>query len=43
MKCYITGRDLSFKTYLEGATSPKGGKSLYHVSHPNPLTRGWET
>jgi|SRR3989344_1792472 len=42
-KCYITGRDLSFKTYLEGATSPKGGKSLYHVSHPNPLTRGWET
>ena len=38
--CYITGKDLSFKTYLEGAISPKGGKSVYHVSHVNPLTRG---
>ena len=38
-KCYITGKDMCFKTYLEGAISPKGGKSLYHVGHFKPLTR----
>ncbi|MGB7291274.1 MAG: hypothetical protein WBD99_03795 [Thermodesulfobacteriota bacterium] len=39
-RCYITGKEMNFTIYLQGAISPKGGKSAYHVSHVNPLTRG---
>lgn len=39
-RCYITGKELCFSSYLDGAISPKGGVSAYHVSHIMPLTRG---
>ena len=39
-RCYILGKKMTFKDYLDGAILPQGGKSSYHVSHMLPLTRG---
>lgn len=40
MKCYITGKNFSFESYVDGAVNTHGGKSNYHVGHITPLTRG---
>lgn len=38
-RCYITGKEIFFKEYLEESLNPTGGKSSYNVSHINPLSR----
>lgn len=39
-RCFVTGRLLSFRNYIQNALEPEGGKSNYHVGHILPLTAG---
>ena len=40
LRCFVTGKLMDFNEYIDGAVNTNGGRSLYHVGHINPLTRG---
>jgi hypothetical protein len=39
-QCFVTGRILDYRDYVQAAANPRGGRSAYHVGHILPLTRG---